>query len=99
MYRAQTARTLLALRLQDFIHSGISRRADTRMFSARLAGAEIGRQWVSSEHRKNGKGFPVLRTSHQRFVGFMQARWQQWAAAGTKKAGAGPAFFILNVWI
>src|SRR6201996_9811714 len=29
----------------------------------------IRRQWVSSEHRKNGNRFPVLRAIHQRFVG------------------------------
>ncbi|MGA9091925.1 MAG: hypothetical protein WB420_22795, partial [Bradyrhizobium sp.] len=26
------------------------------------------RQWVPSEHRKNGREFPVLPASHQRFV-------------------------------
>src|SRR6476646_8707096 len=49
------------------------------------------RQWVSSEHRKNARGFPVLRASHQRNV----ADWQQQAAtprSSQKKAGARPAF-------
>src|SRR5260370_14057252 len=34
----------------------------------RPEGGAIGRQWVRSEHRKNVKRFPVLRSNHQRFV-------------------------------
>src|ERR1700681_2200684 len=49
--------------------AGISWRAGQRSVRARIAGdAGIGRQWVSSEHRKNASGFPVLHVSHQRFV-------------------------------
>jgi hypothetical protein len=49
--------------------AGISWRAGPRSVRARIAGnAGISRQWVSSEHRKNAKGFPVLHGSHQRFV-------------------------------
>ncbi|HXL29433.1 MAG TPA: hypothetical protein VN968_09120, partial [Bradyrhizobium sp.] len=41
----------------------------TARVRARIAGtAGIGRQWVRSEHRKNGKRFPVFLASHQRFV-------------------------------
>src|SRR5260370_14398676 len=34
----------------------------------------IGRQWVSSEHRKNAHRFPVPSASHQRFVAVVAAR-------------------------
>src|SRR3984893_3949178 len=51
--------------------------AASRTFKARPAAKPgIGRQWVSSEHRKNGNRIPVLCANHQRFVGAM-------AAAGT----------------
>src|SRR6266403_2733465 len=53
----------------------------------------IGRQWVSSEHRKNAHRFPVPSASHQRFVAVVAAR------AGKKdrakqKAGARPALSV-----
>jgi hypothetical protein len=49
--------------------AGISWRVEPRSVRARIAGkAGIGRQWVSSEHRKNGREFPVPRASRQRFV-------------------------------
>src|ERR1700730_2575895 len=41
----------------------------TARVRALIAGtARIGRQWVRSENRKNGKRFPVFVASHQRFV-------------------------------
>src|SRR6266851_1450291 len=44
----------------------------------------IGRQWVSSEHRKNEAGFPVLSANHQRFV----ARRVAVAARGSSSAAS-----------
>src|SRR6186713_2043519 len=46
--------------------------------------AGIGRQWVSSEHRKNGYGFPVLPANHQRFVS-RGLQWQQMAVRQQKR--------------
>src|SRR5450755_3338765 len=49
--------------------TGNSRRVDRAALgrvSPETAGT--GRQWVPSEHRKNGKRFPVFLASHQRFV-------------------------------
>ena len=61
-YRAHArSPSRLALRLDHFVHSRHFLARGTRSVRARIAGdAGIGRQWVSSEHRKNGRGFPVL---------------------------------------
>src|ERR1700722_19502338 len=66
----------------------------------------IGRQWVRSEHRKNGSRFPVSRANHQRFVGsrrvFSRKPWrdggsrQQYQWNQNKKTGARPAFCSFN---
>src|SRR5258706_14957293 len=72
----------------------------TARVRARIAGrAGIGRQWVRSEHRKNGKRFPVFLASHQRFVAGGVAtdggRLRCHGYGGdcpSKKAGTRPAF-------
>jgi hypothetical protein len=54
---------------------------------------------LSSEHRKNGQGFPVFRSNHQRIVAGTVAapiKWREMAlidtARANKKADARPAF-------
>jgi hypothetical protein len=77
--------------------AGISWRAGPRGVRARIAGnAGIGRQWVSSEHRKNDGGFPVLRARHQRFVAEQVSMAADGNAATNEKAGARPAFCNLK---
>jgi hypothetical protein len=97
-YRAHRGARRLALRPDHFIHIGISRRFQTRRIRARIPGGlgpGTGRQWVNSERRKNGAGFPVSVASHQRFVAdsarFGGSR-QQLRKNANKKAGARPAF-------
>jgi hypothetical protein len=51
-------------------HSGAHRRENTG----------IARQWLISEHRKNGQEFPVSRANHQRVIDSM-------AAGGSSRAG------------
>jgi hypothetical protein len=50
--------------------AGISWRAEPRSVSGAHRREMPGSvaKWVSSEHRKNGRGFPVLAAGHQRFV-------------------------------
>src|SRR5581483_5798043 len=62
-------------------------RVAARRFGARRGNA-IGRQWLCSEHRKNGRGFPAPRARHQRIVG----TWQQRSASEYKKPAKSPAF-------
>src|SRR5436190_7908692 len=50
----------------------------------------IGRQWVSSEHRKNARRFPVLPASHQRFVGVVAARGYEMAGTNKRPAQSRP---------
>src|SRR6266404_2291676 len=57
---------------------------------ARTAGLRIGRQWVSSEHRKNARQFPVPAASHQRFVGVPAARGYEMAAKNKRPARGRP---------
>src|SRR5215831_2190645 len=79
-----------------------------RSFKARLAGtAEIRRQMVMLEHRKNGKGFPVRRGLHQRipqpqrlrkrsgdrFVSRKRVR-SKLATAGSSASNERPAPFV-----
>jgi hypothetical protein len=78
----------LAFRPDHFIHIGISRRAGRAKSGAHLPekGAGIGRQWVNSEHRKNGVRFPVSRSSHQRFVGRAAfSRRMSWRDGGSRQ--------------
>jgi hypothetical protein len=63
---------------------------------AHLPETGIGRQWVSSEHRKNDGGFPVLRARHQRFVAEQVSMAADGNAATNEKAGARPAFCNLK---
>jgi hypothetical protein len=60
----------LALGPDHFIHVGNSRRVD-RAALGRASSANCERtrrQRLNSEHRKNGCGFPVFRSNHQRIV-------------------------------
>src|ERR1700720_3197024 len=90
--RMVIARRLLALcwRLA-LITSSIS--AFPGALAAHIKGAlrrkpGIGRQWVSSEHRKNGYRFPVLPASHQPFVAEGVAAPARSPATQKNKAGA-----------
>src|SRR5258705_10166978 len=53
----------------------------------------IGRRWVSSEHRKNARRFPVLPASHQRFVGVVAARGYEMAGINKRPAQGRPFSF------